>query len=126
MVGSENLRTFGMKLAVAHALAIDLVHQLADEVKAKSGLSKSGDAILRREEDLGVFDCVLEIIFAPHFSEKDQGFFGAAPGSLSKEEEPAVFRAEEMPNDSRNGWMERSRPRKSRIEVSISREPPGA
>ncbi len=66
MPGREELRPLGVDHAIADADIVGGIHQLADEVKSKAGAAKSGDPLPRRENDAGVLQRVLKVVFADH------------------------------------------------------------
>ncbi len=62
----DDLRALRVQSAIAHAHAMDGVHQLGDQKKAKARLSEAGDAPLRRVQDPRVFDRVLDGVLVRH------------------------------------------------------------
>ena len=66
MIRRQDLWSLGMDASIAHPDLVHFVHQLADKIKAKAGLTKSSDSPLWCENNLGVFDCVLKVILTPH------------------------------------------------------------
>ena len=64
MFRRQDLRAFRVNLSVAHANLIDLIHQLGNEIEMETGAAKGRDLLFGRENDLGVFDRVMEIVFS--------------------------------------------------------------
>ena len=56
----DDLRALGMEPTVANAHLVHLVHQFCDQKEAKAGIAKGGDSPLRRNDDLGIIDRVLD------------------------------------------------------------------
>src|SRR4030095_7294348 len=72
MVGRQNLRALSVYSTIAHPHFIDLVHQFTDEIEPKAGVAEGRDPALRRENNVGVLDRVLKIIFAPHAAGRER------------------------------------------------------
>ena len=66
MIRRQDLGPLGVNPPIAHPHFVDLIHQLADEIKAKTGVAEGRDPAFRSEDHLGVLDRVLKVIFAPH------------------------------------------------------------
>src|SRR5436190_18394616 len=64
MFGRQNLRPLRVDFSIANADLIDAVHQFGNEIEIETGIAESGDALLRGHDHLGVFDCVIEIVFS--------------------------------------------------------------
>src|SRR5260370_28663371 len=62
MLGSENLRTFRVDLPAANPDLIDPIHQLRDQIKIETGAAKGRDLSLRSDDDMRVFNCVIEVV----------------------------------------------------------------
>src|SRR5205814_10717370 len=63
MLRRKNLRELSMNFPVRDTELIVPVHQLGDEIKMKAGAAKVRDLLFGCEDDLSVFDRVLEIVF---------------------------------------------------------------
>src|SRR5438105_15574265 len=66
MFRRQNLRTICVDFSIADADFVDAVHQFRNEVKMKTGRAEGSNLLFGREDHLGVFNCVLEIVFL-HF-----------------------------------------------------------
>jgi hypothetical protein len=66
MIRRHDLWPFGVNPPIPHPHFVHLIHQLADQVKAKTGVAEGRDLTGWRENHFRIFDCVLEIVFAPH------------------------------------------------------------
>src|SRR5580704_14824597 len=62
MLGSENLRAFGVDFPVANPDLIDSIHQLRDQIKIETGAAKSRDLSLRSDNHMRVFNRVIEVV----------------------------------------------------------------
>ena len=66
----DDLRPFGMDHPIPHPHLIHAIHQLGHEEKAKARIAKRGNAPLRGDDHLGIFDRVLDRVLVEHKERK--------------------------------------------------------
>src|SRR5438067_12685124 len=62
MFRRKNLRALGVDFSVANADLIDPVHQLRDQIKIETGAAECRNVLLRRDNDVRIFNCVVEVV----------------------------------------------------------------